>query len=138
MKRNLMNELTEGIDALAKARNTTTADEIKLHAKNQLDECLRINEKLAAQQAIINKAKKESLDIEQVLGKALGYPWFKDDQFNFPNATETDGVAVGDHTAWSLACEAADKIKELQNELDRLKASIHKLSLEEWRTFDKS
>ena len=64
---------------------------------------------------IIQRYKKESEEIEQILGKALGYPWFKDDQDNFPNATEADGVAVGDHTAWSLACEAADRIKSLEN-----------------------
>ena len=85
MKRNLMNELKEGIDALD----------------------------------TIAKYKKEMEEIEQILGKALGYPWFKDDQCNFPNATEADGVAVGDHTAWSLAMCAADKIKELQEQLDK-------------------
>ena len=66
----------------------------------------------------IQKYKKESEEIEQILGKALGYPWFKDDQCNFPNATEADGVAVGDHTAWSLAMEAADKIKHLEKQLN--------------------
>ena len=65
----------------------------------------------------IQKYKKESEEIEQILGKALGYPWFKDDQDNFPNATEADGVAVGDHTAWSLAMCAADKIESLQKQL---------------------
>ena len=66
----------------------------------------------------IRKYKKESEEIEQILGKALGYPWFKDDQCNFPNATEADGVAIGDHTAWSLAHQAADKIESLQKQLD--------------------
>ena len=86
----------------------------------------------------IQRYKKESEEIEQILGKALGYPWFKDDQCNFPNATEADGVAVGDHTAWSLAMEAADKIKSLQNELDIHSARVHNLSLEEWKTYDQS
>jgi hypothetical protein len=85
MKRNLMNELKEGMDALD----------------------------------TIAKYKKEMEEIEQILAKALGYPWFKDDQCNFPNATEADGVAVGDHTAWSLAMCAADRIKELQEKLDK-------------------
>jgi hypothetical protein len=61
-------------------------------------------------------------NIEQILGAALGFPWFKDDQKNFPNATEADGVCVGDHTAWSLAMCAADKIKELEEELEKWKA----------------
>ncbi len=51
--------------------------------------------------------------IEQILGKALGYPWYKDDPDIFPKATEADGVCVGIETAWSLAMIAADKIKEL-------------------------
>ena len=53
---------------------------------------------------------KELLEIEQILGKALGYPWYKDDQKNFPGATEKDGVCVGEHTAVTLAMEAADKL----------------------------
>jgi hypothetical protein len=75
------------------------------------------------------KYKKEMVEIEQILGKTLGYPWFKDDQCNFPNATEADGVAIGDHTAWSLAHQAADRIKELQEQLDKRKARVDKLSL---------
>lgn len=65
----------------------------------------------------LRKYQEEIQEIEQILGKALGYPWFKDDLKNFPTATEADGVCVGDHTAWSLAMCAADKIKELQDEL---------------------
>ena len=65
----------------------------------------------------IRKYQQELNDIEQILGKALGYPWFTDDPKNFPTATEADGVCVGDHTAWSLAMCAADKIKELEEKL---------------------
>ena len=64
--------------------------------------------------AIIDRAREESEQIEQILGKALGYPWYKDDPKNFPTATEADGVCVGVETAWSLAKIAADKIKELE------------------------
>ena len=56
---------------------------------------------------------KESQEIEQILGKALGYPWYKDDPKNFPTATEADGVCVAPNTAASLAMHAADKIKML-------------------------
>lgn len=66
---------------------------------------------------IIDKLRAESEEIGQILGKALGYPWFKDDPKNFPTATEADGVCVGEHTAWSLAMCAADKIKELEERL---------------------
>lgn len=49
----------------------------------------------------------ENDDVCQTLGKALGYPWFKDDQETFPGATEENGVCVGDHVAASIAAEAA-------------------------------
>ena len=84
MKRNLMNELTEGIGVLG----------------------------------AIRRYQKELEEIEQILGKALGYPWYKEDTKNFPTATQADGVCVGVETAWSLAMIAADRIKELE---DRLK-----------------
>ena len=86
----------------------------------------------------IQRYKKESEEIEQILGKALGYPWFKDDQDNFPNATEADGVAVGDHTAWSLAMEAADKIKHLENQLDEALgiAKIIAVSINQYKQLD--
>jgi hypothetical protein len=68
----------------------------------------------------MDRARKESEEIEQILGKALGYPWYKDDPKNFPNATEADGVCVGVETAWSLAMIAADRIKELEERNKKL------------------
>lgn len=59
-------------------------------------------------------------EVEQALGKVLGYPWYKDDQKNFPGATEADGVCVGDHVAQSIAMEAAHKIERLREGLRRL------------------
>lgn len=56
-------------------------------------------------------------EIEQILGKALGCPWFKDDQKNFPGATEANGVCVGDHVAETLAIEAAEELAELRSQL---------------------
>jgi hypothetical protein len=53
-------------------------------------------------------------EVCQELGKALGYPWFKDDQVNFPGATEDDGVCVGEHVAASLAVEAAERLRKAQ------------------------
>ena len=55
---------------------------------------------------------KQNDEICQTLGKALGYPWFKDDQVVFPGATEENGVCVGDHVAESIAEEAARTIRE--------------------------
>jgi hypothetical protein len=99
---------TEGIDALAERRKME---------RDRRDERLGENqeEQLGAEKAVSQRDKmlEEFHQIEQILGKALGYPWFEDDPANFPNATEADGVAVGDHTAWSLAHQAADMIKVL-------------------------
>lgn len=53
-------------------------------------------------------------EIQQTLGKALGYPWFKDDQVNFPDTTDADGVCIFDHVVETLASEAADTIRELR------------------------
>jgi hypothetical protein len=54
---------------------------------------------------------KENEEVCQALGKALHYPWFKDDQKNFPGATEEAGVCVGEHVAPSIAEEAAKWIE---------------------------
>ena len=70
--------------------------------------------------AIIDKSRKESEEIEQILGKALGYPWYTDDPKNFPTATEAHGVCVGIETAWSLAMIAADRIRELEERNKKL------------------
>lgn len=56
-------------------------------------------------------------EICQVLGTALGYPRFCDDQKNFPGATEESGVCVGDHVAESIAVEAAKEIARLREAL---------------------
>lgn len=68
---------------------------------------------------LIRGFQKSSHEIEQTLGKVLGYPWFKDDRKNFPGATEEDGVCVGDHVAETLAMEAAKRIKELEDQIAR-------------------
>ncbi len=62
---------------------------------------------------IIGAVVKSNDEICQTLAQALGYPWFKDDQKNFPGATEAQGVCYGDHVAETLAMEAARRIKEL-------------------------
>ena len=62
--------------------------------------------------------EKMEEEICQTLGQVLGfYPWYKDDQKNFPGATEKDGVCVGDHVAESIAMEAAAEIIRLRLEI---------------------
>ncbi len=128
-----MKELKEGMDALAEERNMTRDQLLKDYARivdEQREEIASLNKRVV-------KMLKEFQEIEQILGKALNYPWFKDDQETFPNATEADGV-VSTGPTWLVATEAADKIKELQEQLDQHNARVHKLTLEEWRALDQS
>lgn len=63
---------------------------------------------------------KQNQTIEQACGKALGYPWFKDDQKNFPGSTEKDGVCVGDHVAETIVSELASRYTEVLARIKRL------------------
>jgi hypothetical protein len=70
--------------------------------------------------ALREACAKEDAAIQQVLGRALGYPRYCDDQKNFPGATEANGVCVGEHVAASLVTEAAAKIDVLREALRNL------------------
>lgn len=70
---------------------------------------------------------KQDARILNVLGAALGYPWFKDDQGNFPGATESDGVCTGEHVPETIAAEAAKCIEALKADRDRLAARVAEL-----------
>ena len=59
-------------------------------------------------------ASQMNEEICQTLGQVLGYPWFKDDQKNFPGAAAEHGVCVGDHVCETIAMEAADRIRKLE------------------------
>ena len=63
---------------------------------------------------------KQNQTIEQACGKVLGYPWFKDDQKNFPGATEKDGVCVGEHVAETIVSELAKRHTEVLARIKRL------------------
>lgn len=67
----------------------------------------------------LRQMQRLSHEVEQILGKALGYPWYKDDKKNFPDATEADGVCVGDHVPESIAEEASNRIKSLKTRLQQ-------------------
>ena len=83
-----------------------------------MTECADEIDRLRADNNRLREAiTQQNHEVCQTLGKALGYPWFKDDAENFPSATEADGVCVGDHVADTLACEAATRI-------DRLRAAV--------------
>lgn len=72
--------------------------------------------------AQVEQVVKDENQIQQVLGRALGFPWYKDDQENFPGSTEADGVCVGDHVAATLAADAAERIVALETALKKILA----------------
>lgn len=81
---------------------------IQTHREVTEEAIRRKNEEIASLRLAMSKENEE---ICQALGKALHYPWFKDDQKNFPGATKEHGVCVGEHVAASLAEEAAKWIE---------------------------
>lgn len=85
-------------------RKAAAASADRVHTLILEDTCDRLRKTVAAQ----------NHEIEQILGAALGYPRYCDDQKNFPGATEADGVCVGYHVAETLATEAAARIATLQ------------------------
>ena len=71
----------------------------------------------AFKEPIPNRAAIDTAVIDrcqQIAGKALGYPWFKDDPKNFPNATEADGVCIGEHVEETIVQELADAYLKLR------------------------
>jgi hypothetical protein len=64
---------------------------------------------------ILDAVAKESFEIEQTLAQEIGsYPWYVNDQKNFPGATAKDGVCVGDHVPASLAAEAVGQMRKMR------------------------
>jgi hypothetical protein len=90
-------------------------DEFKTHS------CMGYN-KVRALEAENTRLKdayhRSAAEIDQTLGRALGYPRYCDDQKNFPGTTDADGVCTGDHVPESLAAEAANLITRLKGELE--------------------
>jgi uncharacterized protein (UPF0218 family) len=70
---------------------------------------------------------EQNQNIEQTCGKVLAYPWFKDDQKNFPGATEKDGVCVGDHVAETIVSELAKKHAEALSRIKRLEEALESI-----------
>ena len=84
-------------------------------AVDERDDALAEVERLRA--ACVKQDNAVGQTIAQALG---GFPWYKDDKKNFPDATEADGVCVGEHTAETLAEAAAKEIKRLRAIVDKL------------------
>lgn len=98
-------------------------------------ELAEANERILNLRTAIAKSQEE---ITQICGKALGYSWYKDDQKNFPGATEKTGVCVGEHVAETIVAELADKYAKANERIKRLEAAGDALAarLRLWKTSD--
>jgi len=95
-----------------------------------IDTNLTTRELLEQRDQLQQVYSKTQHEIKQVLGKALGnYPWYKDDQKNFPSATDADGVCVGEHVAETIAEEAANVIVQLKEQRDELRDALFALQM---------
>ena len=100
----------------------------------------QLREGAEEQQSRMNYLRKgifeQNQQIEQTCGKVLGYPWFKDDQKNFPGATENDGVCVGDHVAETIVSELAKRHTEALARIKRLEEAGDKIVEAGWSVQD--
>jgi hypothetical protein len=92
-----------------------------MNSQAYIDELLVELRLLRARNKVLERACSQMQgEIQQTAGKALGYPWFKDDAKNFPDALEEDGVCVGEHIAETIVAELASKYAALLQVLDEL------------------
>jgi hypothetical protein len=87
----------------------------------------RVLAQLAALQFQLVGYQHEHNEAGQVAGKALGYPWFKDDQKNFPDATEADGVCIGEHTNLTIVEELSAALSTAQTRIDDLESQLEEM-----------
>ncbi|KQS81738.1 hypothetical protein ASG32_03025 [Methylobacterium sp. Leaf361] len=108
-----ISDLTKGMLAKSEANLITLAkmygEACRELAKARLD---------AHQQRLVVDA------CQQVAGKALGYPWFKDDQKNFPGSTEEHGVCIGEHVEETIVEELAKAYAHLRAENANLRDRV--------------
>lgn len=102
--------------------NARTQDQVSTHS----EDCYRWHyvcaitrlETLAQDFARVRREcdlRAKALDeVEQIAGRALGYTRYCDDQLNFPDSTDADGVCIGEHVAETIVQELADAYRTLK------------------------
>ncbi len=100
----LVARIKEGEEALLEGR---VASNLQCVAESKLRRELKEKDRQ------IRGYQHECRDVEQTLGKALGYPEI------YPHVTDIDDgqICVGEHVASSIALEAARKLLQLHNAL---------------------
>ncbi len=121
--------MTEGCDQALRERNTL---------RDQLE---ALREKLAEAERVRDGVLRELDEVDQRLGKALGYPlyYLKDGKVVGPDvegAVKDGRVCTGDHVPGTLAAEAAGRIDALQEDLAAEKGANDGLGRHVWRLRD--
>jgi regulator of replication initiation timing len=116
-----LNEITRNLNRVLRQRDEARDDIRKLVAEREKEQ----NEARSEVERLRRSFSEYDNRIQQELGKELGYPWYKDSQEHFPGATEASGVCVGDHVGETLAAEAAEKIRDLRAEVEKLKEQLY-------------
>lgn len=138
MKRNLMNELKEGMDALKEKRNME---------RDRLDERLGKNRERVDQEELFapnmdeeqymkfNREHLEELTRQKIkeVNDEAGYRSY----LEVPEMVNIIASIMEDKFRVEYD-DLVNQIHLLSKELDKHNARVHKLSLEEWRTFDQS
>jgi len=103
-----------------------------------------LREKLMASERARDGVFKELDEVDQRLGKALGYPhyYLKDGKVVGPDvegAVKDERVCTGDHVPGTLAAEAAGRISTLCTQLERLGEDALRLSglLHNWSSVER-
>lgn len=108
----------------ATIRNVAAALPNREVAAELIAEWRHVQSLLKRREHKIRGYQEECNEVEQVLGKALQYPWYKDDQKNFPGAKKADGVCVGEHVPSSIAMEAAKRLAACEREHDEARRML--------------
>jgi len=90
---------------------------------------LRLREKLVESERVRDGVFREMDEVDQRLGRALGYPhyYLKDGKVVGPDvdgAVKDERVCTGDHVPGTLAAEAAGRISALNDQLERLREFV--------------
>lgn len=72
----------------------------------------QLAEERAKYARLVDRCRRDDQEIQQTLGRALGYPKYSDHQEVFPGAVNADGVCVGEHVGVTLATEAAKELAD--------------------------
>lgn len=84
-------------------------------------EVLPIASRLATSQSALKSLEEESC---QILGRALGFPIYCEDQKNFPGTTAADGVCTGPYTSLVLCDMVIARLAESQAQVAEMKEAL--------------